>query len=116
MRWAVQWARVDVLGNKQTWKQLGYYGSREVAVMQLRAWRTHERALRRQSDWPRLQRAYRLVRLVPKSEKLRMAIVKELRAVAEEHSLYVSEDDEKWAHSSQTLEAMADRIERGEVG
>ena len=109
MRWAVQWARVDVLGNKQTWKQLGYYGSREVAVMQLRAWRTHERALRRQSDWPRLQRAYRLVRLVPKSEKLRMAIVKELRAKAATIKGAGPYGEDEWLD-------MADRIERGEVG
>lgn len=57
----------------------------------------------------------RVVPLVSPSEKLRAAIVKELRALADEHSLYVNEDP-KWAHSSETLSAVADRIERGEVG
>lgn len=58
---------------------------------------------------------YRLIRLTTKSEKLRMAIVKELRTIAEEHAIYTGVD-EAWAHSSETLSAVADRIEKGEVG
>ena len=58
---------------------------------------------------------YRLIRLTTKSEKLRMAIVKELRTIAEEHALYTGVD-EAWVHSSETLSAVADRIEKGEVG
>ena len=107
MRWAVQWARRGVPKETRKWRILAETesNSRDEAVAMMKEWQEHDP-----------QYEHRLVRLVPKSEKLRMAIVKELRAVAEEHSLYVSEDDEKWAHSSQTLEAMADRIERGEVG
>ena len=80
--------------------------SRTEAVVSLREWRLVS---------PSPSYEYRLVRLVTKSEKLRAAIVKELRTIAEERALYAGVDA-AWAHSSETLSAVADRIERGEVG
>lgn len=59
---------------------------------------------------------YRLIRLTTKSEKLRMAIVKELQARADDQAIYDAEDESPGAHASRELKAVADRIEKGEVG
>lgn len=101
MRWAVQY-----LGADRRWRLIvnSCSESRAEAVVSLR----ERRRVSQDED-------FRLVRLTTKSEKLRMAIGKELRTIAEEHALYAGVDA-AWAHSSETLSAVADRIERGEVG
>jgi len=106
MRWAVQWARRGVPKETCEWRILAETerDSRDEAVALMKEWQEYDP-----------QYEHRIVRLVTKSEKLRAAIVKELRTMAEEHDLYTAED-EKWAHSAETLAIMANRIERGEVG
>jgi hypothetical protein len=102
VRWAVQY-----LGADRRWRLIvnSCSESRAEAVVSLR----ERRRVSQDED-------FRLVRLTTKSEKLRMAIVKELRTIAGECVFYACVGTSAWAHSSETLSAVADRIERGEVG
>ena len=101
MRWAVQY-----FGAGRRWKRIEETerASRDEAVALLKEWREEDPGHK-----------HRLVRLVTKSEKLRAAIVKELRTIAEEQSAYANINT-ACIHSSKTLSAVADRIDRGEVG
>jgi hypothetical protein len=113
MRWAVQWEYADTPKKKRGWRLIynSQHDDRADAVAVLKRRREAEPAL------PGRGRIYRLVRLTTKSEKLRAKIVEELRTIAEEHALYADAGvDAAWVHSSETLSAVADRIERGEVG
>lgn len=100
MRWAVQY-----LGADRRWRLIvnSCSESRAEAVVSLR----ERRRVSQDED-------FRLVRLTTKSEKLRMAIVKELRARADDQAIYDAEDESPGAHASRELKAAADRIERGE--
>jgi hypothetical protein len=104
VRWVVQWALGYVPKKKRRWVTGWERDTKEECVELLKDLRNSGK-----------HHVYRLVCLVTPSEKLRAAIVKELRTIAEEHALYTGVD-EAWVHSSETLSAVADRIERGEVG
>lgn len=101
MRWAVQY-----LGADRRWRLIvnSCSESRAEAVVSLR----ERRRVSQDED-------FRLVRLTTKSEKLRMAIVKELRARADDQAIYDAEDESPGAHASRELKAAADRIERDEA-
>lgn len=68
-------------------------------------------------EWNEVQPhvAHRLIRIVTKSEKLRAAIVRELREVVASHR-DAKHDEWSALRVAATLETIANRIERGEVG
>jgi hypothetical protein len=105
VRWGVQYLRAD-----RKWRLIvnSCSESRTEAVVSLREWRLVS---------PSPSYEYRLVRLVTKSEKLRAAIVKELRELARGPALVMNALEAQFSAvmlGTRILE-LADRIERGEV-
>ena len=103
MRWGVQYLRAD-----RKWRLIvnSCSESRAEAVVSLREWRLVS---------PSPNYEYRLVRLVTKSEKLRMAIVKELRVMARGPVVMSAREAQFRAVMLGTrILELADRIERGE--
>jgi len=99
---------VQYLGADRRWRLIvnSCSESRAEAVVSLREWRR----VSQDED-------FRLVRLVTKSEKLRAAIVKELRELARGPALVMNAREAQFSavmHGTRILE-LADRIERGEV-